>query len=168
MGRELKHGDPAWELISFKIKSTLEYKVKWHWSTILPPSKPPFPVTDTSTCLHTLLVWPPVPCRPPYLPAPTAEILHPLCWEGRDFFSIFASRITTNILLISPYLTTLILQLWMSVLDFNSCFSAGNLRTCQPKHLPLSSASAHTFAADTDYSSSIQFLGSEGSTSFLL
>lgn len=71
--RELKDGDPPWELISFKIKSTLEYKVKRHWSTILPPSKPPFPVTDTSTCLHTLLVWPPVcPADPLISQAPTA------------------------------------------------------------------------------------------------
>lgn len=66
VGKELKDGDPAWDLISFKIKSTLEYK---HWSTIFPPSKPPFPVSDTSTCLHTLLIWPPsVSCRPPDLP----------------------------------------------------------------------------------------------------
>lgn len=104
--------DPAWDLISFKINQP----IKWHWSTIFPPSKPPFPVTDTSTSLHTLLIWPLyVPCRPPLFPRLLQhELVYPLCWEGRDFFfPIFASRINTDSLLISPCLTTLILQLWM-------------------------------------------------------
>lgn len=85
--RELKDGDPPWELISLKIKSTLEYKVKWHWRTILPPSKPPFPVTDTCTCLHTLLVWPLCALQTPLSPRLLQhQLVYPLCWEGRDFF----------------------------------------------------------------------------------
>lgn len=116
VGRELKDGDPAWDLISFKIKPTLEYKhVQWHWSTIFPPSKPPFPVTrHIHVPAHSPDLTPLCALQTPLSPRLLQhEFVYPHCWEGRVFSSIFTSRITTNILLISPHLVTLILQLWM-------------------------------------------------------
>lgn len=83
VGRELKDGDPAWDLISFKIKSTLEYKhVKWHWSTTFPPSKPPFPARH----IHMPALSPDLT---PHLPGSYSMSLFILSAERRGIFPIF-------------------------------------------------------------------------------
>lgn len=84
--RELKDGDPVWDLISFKIKSTLEYKhVKWHWSTNSLPLSLLF-LLDTSTCLHTLLIWPLIS------QAPTAWACLSSLLGGEGFFPNFCQQ----------------------------------------------------------------------------